>query len=156
MGHHGRVRVLRLVTDIAAPAQVCFDLSRSIDLHLESLAASRERAVGGITSGLIEAGQEVTWEARHFGILWRVTSRITEYRPPRWFVDEMDEGRPFARFRHEHSFETVDGFTRMSDMVTFRTRWGFLVDLVVHAYLRWLLSVRNRTIKAQAESSSTP
>lgn len=148
--------MLRLVTDIAAPAQVCFDLSRSIDLHLESMAASRERAVGGITSGLIEAGQEVSWEARHFWITWRVTSRITEYEPPRWFMDEMDEGRPFSRFRHEHSFEPVDGITRMTDVVTFRTRWGLPVDLIVHAYLRHLLTVRNRTIRAQAEAAPSP
>jgi len=154
--HDDRVSVLRLVTDIAAPAQVCFDLSRSIDLHLESMAASGERAVGGITSGLIEAGQEVTWEARHFGILWQVTSRITEYDPPRWFVDEMDEGRPFSTFRHEHTFEDVAGRTRMTDVVAFRTRWGLPVDLVVHAYLRHLLTVRNRAIRAQAESASPP
>ena len=144
---------LRLVTDIAAPAQICFDLSRSIELHLESMAASSEKAVGGITSGLIEAGQEVTWEARHFGILWRVTSRITEYEPPRWFVDEMDRGRPFSRFRHEHRFEDLGGRTRMTDAVTFRTRWGPPVDLVVHVYLRRLLTVRNRTIRARAESA---
>jgi hypothetical protein len=46
------------VTDIAAPTGVCFDLSRSIDLHLESMVASNERAVAGVTSGLICEGQE--------------------------------------------------------------------------------------------------
>lgn len=140
-----------MVTDIAAPPQVCFDLSRSIDLHLESMAASRERAVGGITSGLIQAGQEVTWEARHFGVLWRVTSRITEFDPPRWFVDEMDEGRPFSRFRHEHRFEASGPGTRMTDDVTFTTRWGPVVDAVVHVYLRRLMRTRNAAIRRRAE-----
>ena len=143
---------LRIVTEIAAPPLVCFDLARSIDLHLESMAASRERAVGGITSGLIEAGQEVTWEARHFGMMWRVTSRITEFDPPRWFVDEMDEGRPFSRFRHEHLFESHGKATRMTDLVTFKTRWGPLVDAVVHVYLRRLMTTRNAAIRNRAES----
>ncbi|HEX2700140.1 MAG TPA: hypothetical protein VHM89_08065 [Acidimicrobiales bacterium] len=71
---------LRVVSDIAAPVEVCFDLSRSIELHVESMAASAERAVAGVTSGLIGAGEEVTWAARHFGIRWRVTSRITGFR----------------------------------------------------------------------------
>ena len=30
-----------------------FDLSRSIDAHKQSMANSREEAVGGVTSGLI-------------------------------------------------------------------------------------------------------
>ncbi len=59
---------LTIGTEIAAPAERCFDLSRSIDFHLESMVASRERAVAGVTSGLIGAGQELSWEARHFGL----------------------------------------------------------------------------------------
>ena len=106
---------LLLVTDIAAPVAVCFDLSRSIDLHLESMTASGERAVSGVTSGLIGKDEEVTWEARHFGVRWRVTSRITEFEPPHRFVDEMVRG-PFALFRHEHSFEEHEGGTRMTDV----------------------------------------
>jgi len=83
------VPVFRIVTGIAAPPVRCFDLSRSIDLHLESMIASQERAVGGVTSGLIGAGEEVSWEARHFGIRWRMTSRISAFDPPHRFVDEM-------------------------------------------------------------------
>lgn len=86
---------LRIVTRIAAPVEKCFDLSRSIDLHLESMAASRERAVGGITSGLIDASQEVSWEAHHLGVRWHMTSGITEFVRPNRFVDEMVRG-PFA------------------------------------------------------------
>ncbi len=79
----------RQVTELAAPVPVIFDLSRSIDLHLESMVASGERAIAGVTSGLICGGEEVTWEARHFGVTWRMTSRIVEFDPPRRFIDEM-------------------------------------------------------------------
>ena len=147
--------VLRLITKVAAPACVCFDLSRSIDLHVESMAASQERAVGGITSGLIGAGERVTWEARHLGRRWRVTSRITEFDPPRRFVDEMEDAGPFAFFRHEHLFEPVGDGTRMTDVVEFRTRCGpvaSLADLAAGAYLRRLMAMRNATIRSRAEA----
>jgi ligand-binding SRPBCC domain-containing protein len=146
---------LRIVTDIAAPVDVCFDLSRSIDLHVESMVASQERAVAGVTSGLIGAGERVTWEARHLGRHWRVTSRITEYDRPRRFVDEMEEGGPFASFRHEHLFQPHDGGTRMRDVIRFRTRCGpltLLADIAASAYLRRLMARRNATIRSRAEA----
>jgi len=52
--------VIHLETSIAAPVDVCFDLNRDIDVHTQSTARTRERAVAGVTSGLIDAGQEVT------------------------------------------------------------------------------------------------
>ena len=39
-----------------------------------------------MTSGLIGEGQEVSWQARHFDVQWRVTSRISEFDPPHRFV----------------------------------------------------------------------
>jgi ligand-binding SRPBCC domain-containing protein len=146
--------VLRIVTEIQAPVETCFDLSRSIDLHLESMITSKERAVAGVTSGLIEGGQEVTWEASHLGRLWRMTSRITEFEPPRRFVDEMVRG-PFGAFRHEHRFDPHDAGTRMTDVVTLRMGSGMggrLVDPFAAAYLRRLLVHRNVAIKGKAEA----
>ncbi len=146
--------VLRIATQIQAPPETCFDLSRSIDLHLESMIVSQERAVAGVTSGLIGYGQEVTWEARHLGRLWRMTSRITEFDPPHRFVDEMVRG-PFGSYRHEHAFEPNDGGTRMTDVVRFRMGLGVLgrlADPFATAYLRRLMVMRNGTIKRKAES----
>jgi len=127
---------LRIVTSIAAPVEACFDLSRSIDLHLESMVASGEKAVAGVTAGLIGPDEEVSWQARHFGIQWRMTSRITAYDRPHRFVDEMVRG-PFSSFRHEHRFQEEGGGTLMTD--------------TVGAYLHRLLTIRNVTIKRQAE-----
>jgi len=83
------VPVIVLRTPVAAPPSLCFDLARDVEFHQRSTAASRERAVGGVTSGLLGPGDEVTWEATHFGVRQRLTSRITEFEPPRRFVDEM-------------------------------------------------------------------
>ena len=137
-------------TKIGAPLEHCFDLARSIDLHLESMARSRERAVAGVTSGLIGLGEEVTWEARHLGRTWRMTSVIAEFEPPRRFVDEMVRG-PFVRFRHEHRFEAVPLGTLMTDLVEFDLPVGMLVNLPAALYLRRLLAVRNALIRSKAE-----
>ena len=143
----------RVVTEIAAPVEVCFDLSRSIDLHLESMLASDERAVAGVTDGLIGAGEEVTWEARHFGVTWRMTSRIVDFDPPRRFVDQMVRG-PFAAFRHEHLFEPYGGGTRMTDVITFRTPVPLVTDLPIGIYLRRLMRTRNDAIRRKAEAAA--
>ncbi len=150
--------VIRIQTDIRAPVETCFDLSRDIDLHLESMITSNERAVAGVTSGLIGGGQEVSWEARHLGRFWRMTSRITEFDPPHRFVDEMVRG-PFASFRHDHRFEAHDDGTRMTDVVRFRMGRGILgriADPFAFLYLRRLLVMRNRAIKGKAERGRPP
>ena len=145
--------VLRIVTEIRAAPETCFDLSRSIGLHLESMIVSQERAVAGVMSGLIGQGEEVSWEARHLGRLWRMTSRITEFDRPHRFVDEMVRG-PFRFFRHEHGFEPDGPGTRMTDVVRFRMGpavLGRLVDPFAAAYLRRLMVTRNACIKRKAE-----
>src|SRR6476620_8952059 len=72
----------KIVTVIAAPIEVCFDLARDIDFHVRSMSKTGERAVAGRKTGLIGHGEMVTWKARHFGVLQRFTSRITEFARP--------------------------------------------------------------------------
>ena len=103
-----------------------FDLSCDIDVHAGSMSASGERAVAGVTSGRIGPGQQVTWRARHFGIVWQMTSVISAHQRPHRFVDEMVRG-PIGRL--------LDG-------------------LVLRRHLRRLLERRNRHIKELAEGSS--
>lgn len=117
------------------------------------MSRSREKAVAGVTSGLIGADQEVTWEAHHFGKRWRATSKIIEFEPPHRFVDEMIGG-PFSKFRHEHLFEPIPDGTRIEEVVEFRIRGGRLDTIAgpfVGWYLRRLLLARNESIKARAE-----
>jgi hypothetical protein len=58
---------IELTTLIAAPRERCFDLSLSVDVHLESTVHTGERVVAGPTSGVLGLGAEITWEARHLG-----------------------------------------------------------------------------------------
>ena len=145
----------RIVTEIAAPVEACFDLSRDIDFHSRSMAGTGERAVAGRTSGLIELGESVTWEARHLGVRQRLTSQITAFDRPAHFRDEMTRGA-FRSFAHDHRFETRDGWTVMTDEVEFRSPFGplgWLVDrLFLTGYLRRLLAGRAEAIKREAEA----
>ena len=146
---------IELRTDIEAPVQVVFDLARSIDVHLGSMGKPRERAVAGVTSGLIGLGEQVTWRAIHFGIPFRMTSRITEMTPPDRFVDEQVAG-PFRKFHHEHRFETVPDGTLMIDVINFVSPVGpvgRLVDrLGLAQYMTNLIRVRNQFLKTEAET----
>ncbi len=59
---------IELSTHINAPIERCFDLARSIDLHMESTKQTGEQAIAGRTSGLIGLGETVTWRAKHLGV----------------------------------------------------------------------------------------
>lgn len=146
---------IRLSTTIQAPREVCFDLSRSIDLHMISTARTGESAVAGRTSGLMSPGETVTWRARHFGVWQTLTSWITTYDRPAFFVDEMLRGA-FQSFRHEHRFETSGSMTLMHDTFTYTSPLGFLgrfADLLfLEKYMRRLLEERNAVIREYAES----
>ncbi|MFC9332803.1 cyclase [Arthrobacter sp. NPDC057009] len=124
-----------------------FDLSRSIDAHRDSMARSREKAVAGVTSGLISLGEEVTWRAWHFGLPISMTSRITEMQAPHYFVDEQVRG-PFLRFRHVHEFSEEPAGTVMVDRIHFAAPFGILgrvaEKLFLARYLRGLIETRNR------------
>jgi ligand-binding SRPBCC domain-containing protein len=115
--------VIDLTTDIDAPIERVFDLARDLDLHARSMAHTGEHAVGGRTIGRVGVGDTVTWRARHFGVWWSLTSRITAVEAPVRFEDVEDRG-PFASFRHEHRFERNGDGTRMRDHWEHRSPLG--------------------------------
>ncbi len=69
--------IITLKTYVNADKQTVFDLARSIDLHQISTKHTNEKAIAGRLSGLIELNETVTWQARHFGITQKLTSKIT-------------------------------------------------------------------------------
>ena len=139
---------IQLETFIEAPPERCFDLSLSVLLHLESAAETGERVINGREAGLFEAGDRVTWEARHLGIRKRLSVEITAVDRPRSFRDEMTRG-PFRYMGHDHRFEARDG-TLMVD--AFEVAMFPLFDaLVLRPHLRRFLVIRNDTIKRVAE-----
>ena len=85
---------LEEVTLIRAPIERCFDLARSVEVHLAGNIHFGEQAVAaaGVTSGLIELGQRVTWRAKHFYAWHTLTSEITTLERPAYFQDVMVRG----------------------------------------------------------------
>ena len=141
---------IELETTIDAPPERCFDLSRSVELHLEAAASTGERAVDGVTSGRLNEGDTVTWEARHLGRRWRLTVRIAAYDRPRFFRDEQVHG-PFRRLVHDHVFEPADGGTLMRDAFEFSSGFPLLDRVVLGPPLRRFLLRRNELIRQTAE-----
>ena len=147
--------VIELATSISAPVERVFDLARSIDLHTNSTSSTGERAVAGVTSGLIGPEQEVTWRARHFGVWQSLTVRVIAFERPTHFADAMLRGA-FSRMEHHHYFEQAGGGTTMRDVFSFLSPLGILGriadSLFLTRYMKSFLIERNRVIKATAES----
>jgi ligand-binding SRPBCC domain-containing protein len=145
---------IRVQTLINAPIQRCFDLARSVDAHIASTAASGERVISGKAHGLLEAGESVTWEARHFGIRLRQGSTITRFEPPHVFVDESTGG-PLRSLRHVHQFLSDGGATLMVDTFEYELPMGMLGRLAdriaVERHLRRFLANRATYLKKVAE-----
>ena len=146
---------IHLQTQINAPRKLVFDLSRSIDMHKLSTAHTNETAIAGVTSGLINLNETVTWRAKHFGFYQNLTSKITEFDKPYYFADEMAKGI-FKRFKHQHYFEEYKGGTLMTDLFEYRSPLrilGRIADtLFLKKYMTELLIKRNDQIKELAES----
>jgi ligand-binding SRPBCC domain-containing protein len=146
---------INLETFIEAPIERCFDLSRSVDLHIISTKQTNERAIAGVTSGLMKLNDVVTWEARHFGINQQLTVAITQFDRPNHFRDSQIKG-VFRSFDHDHFFEAKNGGTLMKDVFRFQCPLGLMgafADPFVKLHLKKFLETRNQEIKKVAEGN---
>jgi ligand-binding SRPBCC domain-containing protein len=151
--------ILYEITVIDAPIARCFDLARSIEVHVLGNTHFGEQAIalGGQTSGLMSLGDTVTWQARHFGVRQRLTSQITQFDPPHAFQDTMLSGA-FAFMQHDHFFrQQPNGPTYMRDVFRYAAPipiLGLLAErLILDRYMSTLLHERNAIIKQVAESN---
>ena len=144
------METIRLSTWINAPVERCFLLSLSIDLHVVSARTTGEKAIDGVTTGLIGEGETVTFRGRHFGVRQH-TSRIEALRPYSYFRDVMVSGA-FRHFEHDHHFAAMDDGTRMRDEIRFSVPWGLLGRRLARKRLVAFLAERNTVMKRVAES----
>jgi ligand-binding SRPBCC domain-containing protein len=147
--------IIKLSTNIKADIQIVFDLSRSIDLHTISTDKTNEEAIAGVTTGLIGLNETVTWRAKHLGVTQILQSKITSFKPPYYFVDEMLKGT-FKSLHHEHHFEMSNKETIMTDVFTYKSPLGILGRLAdvlfLRNYLTKFILERNQIVKEFAES----
>ena len=146
---------IAIETLINAPIQRCFDLSRSIDLHIESSKNTQEKAIDGKKEGLIELNEFVKWEAVHFHLRFYLTVKITKFDSPVMFTDEMINGN-FKSMKHEHHFSMINTGTLMKDVFKYELPYGLLGyitdNLFLYSYLKNFLTERNKFIKEAAET----
>jgi ligand-binding SRPBCC domain-containing protein len=148
------VTTLVVETRIAAPIEICFDLARDVNVHVQTASATGERVIGAKTSGLLELGDVVTFEGVHFGIRQRLTAKIVECDRPTRFVDEMVAGA-FTSLRHVHEFIAEGNSVLMRDTLTWRSPLGILgviADrLFVERHMRAFMVKKQSELKAYAE-----
>lgn len=147
--------IIILTTKIKAPIETVFDIARNIDIHQLSATKSNEKAIDGKTTGLIELNETVTWSGKHFGLQLLHKSRITQFKFPSYFVDEMEAGH-FKSFKHEHFFQFEKDHTVMIDRLEYETPYGifgYLFDkIILRKYLTNFIKTRNKILKNLAEN----
>jgi len=148
--------IIELKTLINADKKIVFDLSRSIDLHKISTKQTDEEAIEGVINGFIGLNESVTWRAKHLGFYQKLTTKITEFDSPKYFVDEMTKGA-FKKFKHQHIFNDFNDKTEMIDIFDYESPFGLLGKIAdkifLKRYMTDLLKKRNEAIKEFAESN---
>lgn len=153
---------LHEVAVIDAPITRCFDLARSVEVHLRDNSHFGEPTVAvpvqpqDQVTGLVGLGQQVTWRARHLGLRQTLTTRITAFNPPSSFQDTMLHGA-FRSMQHDHFFRALaGGRTEMTDVLRVCAPLPILGPiaelLVLRHYMRMLLLERSAVVKQVAES----
>lgn len=147
--------VIHITTEIKAPIFTVFNNSRNIDLHQKSASQTQEKAIAGVTLGLIEKGETVTWKGKHFGIYIQHQSIISEMEFPTYFIDEQLKGY-FKSFKHQHLFEQREGTTIMQDILQYETPFGIFGKLfdyfLLKKHLTKFLLYRNQVLKNTSEN----
>lgn len=94
-------------------------------------------------------GLRIHYRIHPLGFPQRWTSEITEYDPPRRFVDEQVVG-PYRRWRHIHEFRPVGNGTEIIDVVEYELPFGRLGRLAhalfVARQLRTIFDYRERIV----------
>ncbi|TFB14296.1 cell division protein [Filobacillus milosensis] len=140
---------------VQAPIELCFDLSRDVDIHMKTTSDTQEAAIDGVTHGLMDEGDWVTWEAKHLGVRQRLTAKIVEMNRPYYFKDIMVKGA-FKSFTHTHEFIEVEQGTIIRDVFDYQSPFGIIGKiadkLFLEKYMQRFIERRTLEIKHIAEN----
>lgn len=145
---------IKITTNYFAPIETIFNTNRNIDIHQQSASKTKEIAIAGITSGLINKKETVTWKGKHFGVYLTHQSLISEMDFPTYFVDEQLKGQ-FKSFKHQHFFEQKENYVEVTDILNYETPYGIFGKLFDKLFLKKHLTdfimKRNAVLKNLAE-----
>jgi len=104
-------------------------------------------------------GARIDYQIRWLGLRLTWKTLITEYEPPRFFVDQQIAG-PYAFWRHEHTLEPAPEGTLIGDRVDYALPFGWLGRLVhrlvVRRQLEAIFKYRNRAIVRLLDQPPAP
>jgi len=86
----------------------------------------------------LEAGSRIDYRLSLFGLPFRWRTRIAAWEPGLRFVDVQERG-PYALWHHTHTFDDVEGGTRVTDQVDYRLPLGSLGEIFHPIMVRRLL-----------------
>ncbi|WP_391118115.1 SRPBCC family protein [Psychrobacillus sp. L3] len=146
--------VIKHTTYMEAPINKCFDFARDVEIHTKTTRNTNEKTVAGVTKGLLNCGESITWEATHFCVKQRLTAKIIEMNGPYKFVDVMVRGA-FHSFTHTHEFEELGTGTLMKDTFEYKSPFGLvgkIADkLFLEKYMKNFIVTRANELKKIAE-----
>ena len=90
-------------------------------------------------------GTLIDYRIRLHGIPISWQSEITDWSPPRQFVDEQRRG-PYRRWIHTHTFAAEGIGTRVSDRVDFEVPFGWLAGRFVLRDVEKIFAFRRRQL----------
>lgn len=145
---------IKITTNYFAPIETIFNTNRNIDIHQQSASKTKEVAIAGTTSGLINKNETVTWKGKHFGFYITHQSIISEMDFPTYFVDEQLKGK-FKSFKHQHFFEQKENYVEVRDLLEYETPFGIFGKLfdkiLLKRHLTDFITYRNTVLKNFAE-----
>jgi ligand-binding SRPBCC domain-containing protein len=107
----------------------------------------------------MKEGALIDYTIRVLGIPVRWTTLITQYDPPRGFVDQQLKG-PYSFWHHTHAFRAVKGGTEMTDTVQYLLPFGPIGSLVhslaVRRKLEAIFEHRSRVIAGRFAAERFP
>lgn len=150
------MQIVIVETYVDAAIEPCFDAARDIGLHQQTVwSHTFEEAIAGVTHGLIELDETVTFRATHFRIRQNLTSKIIDFQKPYRFTDCMQQGA-FKYLKHIHEFKEQGMGTLMRDTLEFQSPYGFIGlifdSLVLKRYMKKFIHDRNQQLKMLLES----
>lgn len=146
---------IHITSFAAAPAEIVYDLSRNASLQKISLDKEGKQPVAGITSGLLNSDDFITWKGKHLFKTRIFSSKITEMKEPGHFINKMTKG-DFLSFEHHHFFKEAVNGTIIIDIIYYEMPFGIIGRLVdrfyMYKHLEKLIHLHNNTIREYAES----
>lgn len=150
-----QMTTIKIITIYNAPIEKVFNVNRDIDIHQLSATQTNEKAIAGITSGLINKNEKVTWKGKHFGFYIKHQSIISEMNFPTYFVDEQLKGH-FKSFKHQHIFVQKENYVEVTDFLEYETPFGIFGKLfdkfLLKKHLTNFIIQRNSILKNLAET----